>query len=105
LQDIGLRAEIQALKRGPSVALRDRKLLACGSCGWVHYAMTFEERLENDRSLIRYHLTPSEQLIYQSAYRQCLRCESPVGGFRRAEERDLVRAAAHMVTPVMIDNG
>jgi hypothetical protein len=67
--------------------------------------MTFEERLANDRALVRYNLTPAEQLIYQSAYRQCLRCEAPVGGFRAAEERDLERAASHLVTPVMIDNG
>jgi hypothetical protein len=84
--------------------LLDRKLLACGSCGWVHYEMTFEERLATDRSLVRYNLTPAEQLIYQSAYRQCLRCEAPVGGFRAAEERDLKCAASHLVTPVMLDN-
>ena len=96
-------AETDSLKTGP-VVLRDRKLLACGSCGWVHYAMTFEEKLANDRSLVRYNLTQAEQLTNQSAYRQCLRCESSVGGFRIAEERDLVRAAGHIVSPVMIDN-
>jgi hypothetical protein len=42
--------------------------------------------------------------MHESAYRQCLRCESPVGGFRAAAERDLVRASGHMVTPVLIDN-
>jgi len=87
-----------------SVYLRDRKLLACGACGWVHYAMTFQEKLTNDSRLARYNLTAAEQLAYQSAYRQCLRCEAPVGGFRAAEERDLARAASHLVTPVMIDN-
>ena len=86
------------------MVLRDRRLLACGACGWVHYAMTFEEKLANDRSVARYNLTPAEQLIYQSAYRQCLRCEAPVGGFRLAEERDLSCASGHMVTPVIIDN-
>jgi hypothetical protein len=98
-----LGAEAETLRTGP-VVLRDRKLLACGSCGWVHYAMTFEEKRANDRSLARYNLSPTEELVYQSAYRQCLRCESPVGGFRAAAERDLVRAAGHMVTPVLIDN-
>jgi hypothetical protein len=98
-----LGAEVETLRTG-GVVLRDRRLLACGACGWVHYAMTFEEKLTNDRGVERYKLTPAEQLIYQSAYRQCLRCEAPVGGFRLAEERDLVRAAGHMVTPVMIDN-
>lgn len=96
-------AEAETSRTEPLV-LRDRKLLACGSCGWVHYAMTFEEKVANDRILIRYKLTPAEQLIYQSAYRQCLRCEAPVGGFRDAEERDMVRAGGHIVTPVMIDN-
>jgi len=69
------------------MVLRDRKLLACGSCGWVHYAMTVEEKLAIDRGLGRYNLTPAEQLMHESAYRQCLRCESPVGGFRAAAER------------------
>ena len=86
-----------------AVYLRDRKLLACGACGWVHYLMTFQEKLANDRRLARYNLTPTEQLAYQSAYRQCLRCEAPVGQFRAAEERDVTRAASHLVTPVMVD--
>jgi hypothetical protein len=67
--------------------------------------MTFQEKLTGDRRLACYNLTPAEQLTYQSAYRQCLRCEAPVSGFRAAEERDLARAASHLVTPVMIDNG
>jgi hypothetical protein len=96
-------AEAETL-RTESLVLRDRRLLACGTCGWVHYAMTFEEKQANDRSLLRYKITPAELLIYQSAYRQCLRCEAPVGGFRGAEERDLARASGHIVTPVMIDN-
>jgi len=98
-----LDAETVTLSKRP-VYLRDRKLLACGACGWVHYAMTFEEKLTNDRRLARYNLTPAEQLACQSAYRQCLRCEAPAGEFRAAEERDLARAASHLVTPVMLDN-
>jgi hypothetical protein len=66
--------------------------------------MTFQEKLTDDRRLARYNLSPAEQLAYQSAYRQCLRCEAPVGEFRAAEERDLARAAGHLVTPVMVDN-
>jgi hypothetical protein len=93
----------ETLRTGPLV-LRDRKILACGSCGWVHYPMTVEEKLAIDRSLARYNLTPAEQLLHESAYRQCLRCESSVAGFRPAAERDLVRAAGHIVTPVLIDN-
>jgi hypothetical protein len=95
-------AETEILHKRP-VYLRDRKLLVCGACGWVHYSMTSQEKLANDRRLARYNLTPAEQLAYQSAYRQCLRCEAPVGEFRAAEERDLRRAASHLVTPVMVD--
>jgi hypothetical protein len=98
-----LDAETETSHKGP-IYLRDRQLLACGACGWVHYAMTFQEKITGDRRLARYNLTPAEQLTYQSAYRQCLRCEAPVSGFRAAEERDLARAASHLVTPVMIDN-
>jgi hypothetical protein len=98
-----LGAETESLNKGP-VYLRDRKLLACGDCGWVHYAMTFQETLANDRRLARYNFSPAERLTYQSSYRQCLRCEAPVGRFRAAEERDLAHAASHLVTPVMIDN-
>jgi hypothetical protein len=98
-----LDTETETLGKRP-VYLLDRKLLACGACGWVHYAMTFEEKLTNDRRLARYNLTPSEQLACQSAYRQCLRCEAPTGEFRAAEERDLARAASHLVTPVLVDN-
>ena len=95
--------ESESLGDGP-VVLRDRELIACGACGWVHYAMTVEEKLAIDRGLSRYNLSPAEQFLYESAYRQCLRCESPVGGFRVAQERDFVRAAGHMVTPVLIDS-
>jgi hypothetical protein len=87
-----------------TVVLRDRKLLVCGMCGWVHYAMTVDEKLAIDRSLLRYNLTAAEQFLHESAYRQCLRCESPVGGFRDAHERDIERAAGHIVTPVLLDN-
>ena len=95
--------ESETLRTGPLV-LRDCKLLACGSCGWVHYAMTFEEKRAIDRGLARYNLTPAEHLLHESAYRQCVRCESPVGGFRATAEHDLVRAAGHLVTPVLIDD-
>jgi hypothetical protein len=98
-----LGAETETFGNGPLV-LHNRKLLACGACGWVHYVMTLEEKLAIDRGLVRYNLTPAEQLLHESAYRQCLRCESPVGSFRAAAERDLVSAAGHMVTPVLIDN-
>jgi hypothetical protein len=80
-----------------------RRFLACRVCGWVHYAMTAEEKAANDRSLDRYHLTPSERVIYEAAFRQCLRCESPVSVFRTAQERDLARAASHIVTPILTE--
>jgi hypothetical protein len=37
----------------------------------------------------RYHLDPAERLSYEAAFRQCLRCESPLSRFRDAIEGDL----------------
>jgi hypothetical protein len=31
--------------------LRGRKLLACGTCGWVHYMMSAEEKLAQDQAI------------------------------------------------------
>lgn len=84
--------------------LLGRKFLACGICGWVHYAMTPEEKAAQDRALEPYHLDWNERRVHESAYKQCLRCESPVDSFRDARERDLDRAAGHMVTPVLLDD-
>jgi len=80
-----------------------RRFLTCQECGWVHYVMTAEEKAESDRFLERYQLTEEERLIYASAFRQCLRCESPASEFEAAQEEDLERAAGHMVTPVFVD--
>ena len=55
--------------------------------------MTHEEKAENDRFLVRYQLNDKERSLYESAYRQCLRCEAPANEFRAAEEEDLARAA------------
>jgi hypothetical protein len=90
--------------RGVGSRLHDRRFLVCGICGWVHYAMTAEEKAAQDRTLERYQLDLSERRVYESAYRQCLRCESPVEVFRSAADRDLERAAGHMVTPVLLDD-
>jgi len=65
--------------------------------------MTAEEKAASDRSLERYHLSEAERLVYESAFRQCLRCESPASEFRAAEERDLARAEGHLVTPVFVE--
>ena len=58
--------------------------------------MTPAEKAENDRELEyltgRYELSLEEQELYESAYRQCLRCESPADEFRAARESDLDRA-------------
>jgi hypothetical protein len=81
-----------------------RRLLACSACGWVHYAMTAQERAENDRALKRYSLTASERSVHEASLRQCLRCEAPVTEFRDAREPELGRAASHLVTPVLIEN-
>lgn len=91
------------LSSGSRTVLRDRRLLTCPECGWVHYVMTPDEKAANDRFLTRYQLTEHERGLYESAYRQCLRCESPASEFRAAEEADIERAAGHMVTPVCVE--
>ena len=86
------------------IILRGRKLLACGACGWVHYVMNAEEKVAQDRAMERYDLDAAERLSYEAAFRQCLRCESPLSGFRDAIDGDLNRAAGHIVTPVLLDS-
>lgn len=88
--------------RPPRTVLLDRRFLTCRVCGWVHYVMTPEEKATNDRLLARYHFSETERLVYESAFQQCLRCESPADEFRAAEEYDLARAASHLVTPVFV---
>ncbi len=78
------------------------KLLACGTCGWVHYAMTDDEKAALDGVLVRYQLNKREQVAYEAEFRQCLRCESPVTVFRQATEGDIARALGHIVTPVLV---
>jgi hypothetical protein len=82
--------------------LTDRKLVACGTCGWVHYAMTEDEKADLDGTLVRYHLSEHEREIYEAEFRQCLRCESPTSDFRQATEAELGRALGHIVTPVLV---
>jgi hypothetical protein len=91
-----------ALPRSARTVLTGRRFLSCRECGWVHYVMTAEEKATNDRFLERYHLTEKERFLYESSFRQCLRCETPADGFRTAEEADLARAAGHVVTPVLV---
>jgi hypothetical protein len=81
-----------------------RQLLTCPECGWVHYAMTAEEKLAYDQLAQRYQMTTMERLLLESAYRQCLRCESPASDFRVARDADVARAKGHLVTPVFIDD-
>jgi len=91
------------LSRSSRTVLLDRRFLTCPECGWVHYVMTLDEKAANDRFLVRYQLTDKERFLYESAYRQCLRCESPADEFRAAQEADLARAEGHMVTPVYVE--
>lgn len=86
------------------IILRGRKLLVCGACGWVHYVMSAHEKVAQDRTMERYHLDAAERLTYEAAFRQCLRCESPLSGFRDAVAGDLDRAVGHIVTPVLLDS-
>ena len=89
--------------RAPRCVLLGRRFLTCRACGWVHYVMTAEEKATNDRVLERYQFSEAERLIYESAFRQCLRCESPASEFRAAEEPDLAQAEGHLVTPVFVE--
>src|SRR5712692_6740267 len=91
------------LAGGSHSVLLNRRFLTCRECGWVHYVMTAEEKAANDRLLERYRLSATERHLYESAFRQCLRCESPAGAFAAAQERDLARAAGHIVTQVFVD--
>lgn len=88
--------------RSTRSVLLDRRFLTCRKCGWVHYVMTTEEKTANNRLLDRYQLTEQERRLYESAFRQCLRCEASADAFRAASEKDLDRAAGHLVTPVLI---
>ena len=65
--------------------------------------MTAEEKAASDRLLERYQLSATERHLYESAFRQCLRCESPASEFSAAQETDLARAANHVVTPVFVE--
>ncbi|SRR5713101_1634859 len=90
-------------EHGSRSVLLDRRFLTCRECGWVHYVMTAEEKAASDRLLERYHLSEAERRIYESAFRQCLRCESPASEFGTAAEADLAQAANHLVTPVFVE--
>ena len=91
------------LEGGSRAILHNRRFLTCRECGWVHYVMTPEEKAANDRRLERYQLSETERHRYESGFRQCLRCEAPASAFAAAQERDLARAAGHIVTPVFVD--
>jgi hypothetical protein len=66
--------------------------------------MSAEEKVAQDRAIERYHLDAVERLTYEAAFRQCLRCESPLSGFRDANDGELNRAVGHIVTPVLLDS-
>jgi hypothetical protein len=83
-------------------SLTNRKLFACGVCGWVHYAMTEQEKADLDGAMVRYHLRDVEHEAYEAEFRQCLKCESPTDVFRQATEADIKRALGHIVTPVLV---
>ena len=88
---------------GSRSVLLGRRFLTCRECGWVHYVMTAEEKATSDRFLERYQLSQAERRLYESAFRQCLRCESPANKFGTAKAADLARAADHLVTPVLVE--
>jgi hypothetical protein len=86
-----------------SAVLLGRRFLTCSVCGWVHYAMTPEEKTVIDQLPQRYRFSAAELALYESTYRQCLRCESPAADFRDAADSDMARAEGHLVTPVFVD--
>lgn len=85
-----------------------RRLMACAQCGWVHYAMTEEEKLcadaEATRLAQRYQMDERELGLLESALRQCLRCESPAMAFRPADPEDVAHAEGHIVTPIYVES-
>ena len=81
-----------------------RLLLTCSRCGWVHYVMTAEEMRTTQGLAQRYQMTSFERGLLLSAYRQCMRCESPASDFRLASESDLAPADGHLVTPVYVES-
>jgi hypothetical protein len=101
--EIPMVATESELPRSSRTISINRRFLSCRECGWVHYVMTEEEKTTNDRFLERYHLTEKERFLYESAFRQCLRCETPADAFRSAGEADLARATGHIVTPVLVE--
>jgi hypothetical protein len=64
--------------------------------------MTAEEKLATRQLAERYQMTTAERVLLESAYRQCLRCESPAADFRVARDSDVARAKGHLVTPVYV---
>jgi len=97
--------ELDESKRGvrSKSVLTNRRFLTCPECGWVHYVMATAEKLASDLVVERYRLNEVERQVYESALRQCLRCEAPALAFRAAHEADLARAAGHLVTPVFVE--
>jgi hypothetical protein len=85
-----------------------RRLVACAQCGWVHYAMTLEEKLSADaeanRLAQRYRMNEQELGLLESALRHCLRCESPAMAFRPAAAQDVAHAEGHIVTPIYVES-
>jgi hypothetical protein len=66
--------------------------------------MTAEEKRATEQLAQRYRMTAAERTLLESAYRQCLRCESPAADFRAARDSDVARAKGHLVTPVYVDD-
>jgi hypothetical protein len=96
------------LQQEPTRVLIGRRLMACAQCGWVHYAMTIEEKLSADAEAIRlaqrYRMNEQEVGLMESARRVCLRCESPAMAFRPAAPDDVAHAEGHIVTPIYVES-
>jgi hypothetical protein len=84
-----------------SKLLTGTKLLACEGCGWVHYAMSDDERAGLNSAFIRYRFSKHEQETCEAGFQRCVRCESSASGFRQANKADIERALNHLITPVL----
>src|SRR5580704_12458014 len=101
-----LGSEQENLQPARTSVMIGRRLLACAQCGWVHYAMTEEEKLfadaEANRLAQRYRMDERELGLLESVQRHCLRCESPAMAFRPAAPEEVAHAKGHIVTPIYV---
>ena len=65
--------------------------------------MTAQEKGQSERAIGALQSERRPEPVYESLFRQCLRCEAPVMTFVRVTRVELARAAGRLVTPVLTD--